>query len=64
MPSPPCQNESFVNTSRKLLENRNQTLPVACYSTRKPEPAPDILRAIVDTPVKTLPPEPPEVAYH
>ena len=26
-----CQNESFVNTSRKLLENRNETFPVVRY---------------------------------
>ena len=29
----PCQNESFVNTSRKLLQSRNQSLPIMRYFT-------------------------------
>ena len=28
-----CQNESFVNTSRKLLKNRNETFPAVPYLT-------------------------------
>ena len=43
----PCQNESFVNTSRKLLENSNETFPVMRYFTWKLELVSDILRAIV-----------------
>ena len=27
----PCQTESFVNTSRKLLKNRNETYPAVRY---------------------------------
>ena len=38
----PCQNASFVNTSKKVLKNRNKTFPVMLHSTRKPEPAPNI----------------------
>ena len=33
----PRQNETFVNTSRKLLKNRNDTFPVMRYFTWKPE---------------------------
>ena len=28
---PSCQNESFANTSRRLLENRNETFPLVRY---------------------------------
>ena len=43
----PCQNESFVYTSRKLLKNRNSTFPAVRYFTRKLELVPNILSAIV-----------------
>ena len=36
-------NENFVNTSKKLLKNRNQTFPVMCYFTLKLELVSDIL---------------------
>ena len=39
----PCQNESFVNTRKKLLKNRNYKFPVVHYFTRKLELVPDIL---------------------
>ena len=39
----PCQNGSFVNISRKLLENRNETFPAVRYSTWKLELVSDIL---------------------
>ena len=32
---PSCQNESFVDTSRKLLKNRNETFPAVRYFTMK-----------------------------
>ena len=37
--SPPAkiQNESFINTSRKRLKNRNSNFPAVRYFTRKPE---------------------------
>ena len=41
------QNESFVNTGRKLLENRKETFPVVRYFTRKLELVSDILLVIV-----------------
>ena len=40
---PSCQNESFVNTSRKLLKNRNETFPVIFYFMRKLELVSNIL---------------------
>ena len=39
----PSQNEGFVNTSRNLLENRNETFPVVRYFTWKLESVSDIL---------------------
>ena len=45
---PHHQNESFANNRRKLLKNRNYTFPAVHHPTQKPEPAPDIPRAIAD----------------
>ena len=44
----PCQNESFVNTTRTLLKNRNYTFSVVCSFTWKLELVSDILWIIVD----------------
>ena len=42
----PYQNESFVNTSRKLLKSRNWTFPVARHFKWKPELVSNILWVI------------------
>ena len=34
------RNENFVRTSKNLVKSRNWILPIVCYPTRKPEPAP------------------------
>ena len=44
----PCQNESFVNTTRTLLKNRNYTFSVVSSFTWKLELVSDILWIIVD----------------
>ena len=41
------QNESFVNTSRKLLENTDETFPVVRYFTWKLELVSNILSVLV-----------------
>ena len=46
----PCQNWSFVNTSKKLLKNGNQTFPIGRHFTWKVELASNILWMIVATP--------------
>ena len=38
----PSQNENFFNANKKLVKNRNCTLPVVSYSTRRLEPASNI----------------------
>ena len=48
-PVPPPQNESFVDTSRKPLENRNETVPLVRYFTWKLELVSDTLSVIVET---------------
>ena len=45
----PFQNENVVNTSKKLLKKRNQTLSVVHYFTWKMDLVPDILGMIVET---------------
>ena len=42
----PSQNETFFNTSEKLLKNRNWTFPVVPYFTRKLDFAPNSLTKI------------------
>ena len=44
MPSPPRQNQSFANTSKKVPKNSDQTLPAA--------PAPNTPQPIADTPAQ------------
>ena len=41
------QNKSFVNTSKKLLQSKNQTFPIVHYLTRKLELISNILWMIV-----------------
>ena len=40
------QKEHFVNTNKKLLEHRNWTFPIVCYSTWKFEPFSNILSVV------------------
>ena len=37
----PRKIQNFVNTSKKLPKNSNQTFPAVCYPTPKPEPVPN-----------------------
>ena len=50
------QNESFVNTSRRLLKNRNKTFPAVCYFTWKLQLVPNGPRTIA--PEENCPPTP------
>ena len=43
-----CQNQHFVNTSNKLLKNRNHTFPVVWYFAWKLELLSNILWMILD----------------